>query len=668
MFSRFKAIFLLTIKLFLTLVVVFLIVRVLEYALVCSRGTIDFSLAMFFERSVNLDSFFIYQWSGGILLVALFIAIFHQQIAEQIARFLAFILVIIHLILTGYFVISSSILSSSVLEFSATELLHIVGNEISTYSFLILIVIIGVAWLAYMFIYKTSKRIIFSKRMQRVFIGVYLLLGVFVLVNLRYSTKAIKYFDSSYAYLLGNSKETLFLQSFKNESTKTTPSDIARNTAIYSDNHPEFNFSDLAYPLIHDEQYANVLGEYFIKDSSIKPNVVLIISESLSASFSGKRCVTPRSLTPFIDSLAREGLSWNNFLANAERSHGVLTNVLASLPSGIGQRGFANMKVNLPKGMMYPEHQSSLSLLRDNGYTSSFYYGGWGYYDHAGNFLHINGIDHFITEDSFSKAQYTRKTGPISWGYNDMDLFHLARNLHHNQEKKTPFIDIYQTLSLHTPYNLVTAKYESKDYIKKRVAQLGIQDGEMDYIPSEILGTIFFSEDALRTFMKDALAKEEYENTIFIIVGDHGVNYPVSKRTLEKYHVPLVIYSKLLRKNGKFNGMCSHIDIAPSILALLEQNYGIQLPAEKHWLGQGLDTSSTFRNNKKIPLAVYGDNLARYISGNYIKYEDRILQFDSTLATTEVVDQEIIDRINSEFENYLFVNAYTCQEGKVWRE
>jgi hypothetical protein len=57
MFSRFKAIFLLTIKLFLTFVVVFLIVRVLEYALVCSRGTIDFSLAMFFERSVNLFSF-----------------------------------------------------------------------------------------------------------------------------------------------------------------------------------------------------------------------------------------------------------------------------------------------------------------------------------------------------------------------------------------------------------------------------------------------------------------------------------------------------------------------------------------------------------------------------------------------------------------------------------
>jgi phosphoglycerol transferase MdoB-like AlkP superfamily enzyme len=663
-----KAILHLAIRLFFMLVAIFLLVRVLEYSVVCSRDTIDFSFSLFFERSVNLDSFFVYLWSIAFLLICLLVSAIHQQIAERILQFLAFALVVIHLLLTGYFLLSNSVLNSSVLEFSAQELVHIIGNEISLHNIILLLITVLVAWLAYILIYKTSKKINPGKWTQRTLLVIYLLLGVFVFANLRYSTKAFKYFDSGYAYLLGNSKETLFVKSFDNASIITSSNNIAKHTAIYRQNHPEFSFSNQAYPLMHNESYSNVLGPFFVKDSSVKPNIVLIISESLSSSFSGKRCTTPVSLTPYIDSLARHGLSWNNFLSNAERSHGVITNVLASLPSGVGQRGFINMHVTLPQGKFYPDHETILEPLHDNDYTSSFYYGGWGYYDRTGYFIEDHGINYFATEDSFSKAVYKRKKGPISWGYNDKDLYHMSQNLRHNLQKKTPFIDIYQTLSLHTPYNLVTAKYESKDYIIKRLEQLGTQPSEISNVHIEIIGSIFFSDDALKQFMTEVQSKKEYENTIFIITGDHGIDYPVSNRPLEKYQVPLVIYSNLLVKNANFNGYCSHIDLAPSILALLQQNFGLELPAERHWMGSGLDTSSTFRNNKQIPLAVYNDNLAQYISGKYIKYNNHIVQFDSALATTEVTDPLVLDSVNRKFENYLFINEYTCGKDRIWKK
>jgi uncharacterized sulfatase len=498
--------------------------------------------------------------------------------------------------------------------------------------------------------------------------GVYLCIGIFVLTNLKHISKPIRYFDTNYAYLIGNSKETLLLQSFGNTAINFNPNNIAKRTADYQLHHKNFTYNTEDYPLIHNEPYANVLGPYFIKDTSIQPNIVLIISESLSSSFSGKQCTTPESLTPYIDSLAKHGLSWNNFLANAERSHGVLTNVLASLPSGVGQRGFVNMRVKLPQAKFYPDHQTILELLSDNGYVSSFYYGGWGDYDRTSNFLINHNIDYFAPADSFNKEVYTQKKGAVSWGYNDKDLYHMAQNMHHNRTKKTPFIDIYQTLSLHTPYNLVTPKYESKEYIHSRVKQLGIQPSEVIHIPTEILGSIFFSEDALAGFITSVSTNKAYENTIFIITGDHAVDYPISNEPLERYKVPLVIYSNLLVKKARFNGYCSHIDIAPSMLALLQQNFGISLPADKHWMGEGLDTSRTFRNIKEIPLAVYNENLAQYISGTFIKYKDRIVQLDSALNTTEVQDLQVIDSINREYENYLFINEYSCRKDKIWKE
>ena len=70
----------------------------------------------------------------------------------------------------------------------------------------------------------------------------------------------------------------------------------------------------------------------------------------------------------------------------------------------------------------------------------------------------------------------------------------------------------------------------------------------------------------------------EYRNTIFILTGDHRLpEIPMSTR-IDRYHVPLLIVSPLLKQPRMITAVSSHFDVAPSLLALLAHNAGIKTP------------------------------------------------------------------------------------------
>ena len=86
------------------------------------------------------------------------------------------------------------------------------------------------------------------------------------------------------------------------------------------------------------------------------------------------------------------------------------------------------------------------------------------------------------------------------------------------------------------------------------------------------------------------------KNTIFIITGDHRMaEIPVVSK-IDKFHVPLIIYSQMLKQKEIFESVSSHLDIAPTLLAFLKANYGVNVPPTVHWLGEGIDVNKSFRN------------------------------------------------------------------------
>ena len=127
---------------------------------------------------------------------------------------------------------------------------------------------------------------------------------------------------------------------------------------------PKRKITDLEYPLERVDDIENVLGEYF-NESTKKPNIVIIVVESLGADIFG---VNEHSytFTPFLDSLSRHSLLWTNCLSTTPRSFGAIPAITGSVPHG-------------PKGFQFgniPEHNSLYSILKDNDYETAAFYAG----------------------------------------------------------------------------------------------------------------------------------------------------------------------------------------------------------------------------------------------------------------------------------------------------
>src|SRR5262249_42840851 len=75
-------------------------------------------------------------------------------------------------------------------------------------------------------------------------------------------------------------------------------------------------------------------------------------------------------------------------------------------------------------------------------------------------------------------------------------------------------------------------------------------------------------------FLKDARSHAWFDDTLFVIVADHCAGSAGKEDLpLDKYHIPMWIYSPAHVAARDFAGLVSQIDIAPTVLALLNVDY-----------------------------------------------------------------------------------------------
>jgi phosphoglycerol transferase MdoB-like AlkP superfamily enzyme len=483
------------VKIIFCLVFAFMLIRVLEYSYAISVLKEPLTLDLFFSRSVNFDSLFIFLYSVSLIIPLFILSLINFRIYSFIDRFLAFILVFIDLALTQYFLTSNSLLTSQLFEFSLSDVGEIIFSEFTVGRLPLWIGLISVTLLSGYFLF--FKNFIFSKKLRVTLFICYGLGIIIALANVKYTFKEFKYFDSNYQYLTGNSKISYFIKSYYVSKEKNTgfnffaPKDL-ENSKLYHQAHKEQVFTSREFPFIHKEPYSNVLGEFFTK-SNVKPNVVIIISESLSAVISGKNTLSG-SLTPFTDSLMKAGLSWQYFLSNANKSYGAIPNILASAPPGIGERGFINTKVEYLDHKKYPAHTSLVELLKQNGYVTNYYYGGWGAFDNVCFYLAEKHLDNYICEGNFDHAKYGKRKEILQnkvWGYNDKQLFEQSMTLFKKHVNNRPFLSVYQTLSSHSPYNLSEDSYYTDEYLDKKLASINVSKNIYEKIEKKILSSVF---------------------------------------------------------------------------------------------------------------------------------------------------------------------------------
>jgi uncharacterized sulfatase len=103
---------------------------------------------------------------------------------------------------------------------------------------------------------------------------------------------------------------------------------------------------------------------------------------------------------------------------------------------------------------------------------------------------------------------------------------------------------------------------------------------------------------------------------------------------IDRYHVPLLIYSPLLLRTAKFSSVSTHFDITPSLTAWLKKSYGLLVPDTVSWIGTGLDTTRQFRNIHAYPIMQTKTEMVDFIMGGYMLNGENLFRINSTMDLT----------------------------------
>lgn len=335
--------------------------------------------------------------------------------------------------------------------------------------------------------------------------------------------------------------------------------------------HPEWGVPlDMQYPLERQTMADTFLSPYFekLKGEAKRPHVVILLMESLGAELMGSGAV------PFVDSLASTGLYWRNCLSTTTRSYGAVPAITGSVG---GPKSFQF-------GIM-PDHNSLFSLLGEGGYNTRAYYTGDFNFDCIYEYLVAQRTNYFSPIYEEFQANLS-KPSTNWWGYEDDTLFNYTlRNLRifATQEPSIPYLALVTTMSMHEEIALAD-KEQQKRYEQKaeRVRRRGTNDHLASLYPA-----CLFADDCLRKFMHEYRSLPGFENTIFIITGDHATGRTHGDE-LSFHHVPLIIWSPLIKSAKRFDHIVTHNDVAPGLYGLLVSKYGVKAHETVHWLGDGL--------------------------------------------------------------------------------
>ena len=455
--------------------------------------------------------------------------------------------------------------------------------------------------------------------------------------NNPYSSNKLVYFvQKSFAYLY----------------EKPLQNDYSKSISEYQRTFDNFDYVNSTYPFLHRFEPKNVLGNYLNKANS-KPNIVIIIVEGL-----GDKFIHPYHglhLMPFMESLSKQSLYWDHFLTVGERSFAASPSLLGSLP--YDKKGFTFSE-------RMPYHYSLINVLKANDYYTSFYYGQPGYFHKKEDFCKNNHIHRFVSNENYPAKYHKIIVGDYFWGYEDLDLLNHSLHLIDSTKAKQR-LDVYFTGTTHNPFIFAEEGRYTKQ-IQKNIDEL-TNKSDKDFLQSytKQLASLRYSDDVFKHYFDEMKKREGFDNTIFIITGDHPMTEIPIENSLKRYHVPLIIYSPLLIEAKTFDAISSHLDVYESLLSMLHEDYEIKVPPLSSALGGGLDTSTNQLQSKKIAFMDDNREIKDFLSdGFYISGDDsyKVLpNFD--LQKTD--DAKASDKIRKQLTLFKAANAYVSETAKL---
>jgi len=322
------------------------------------------------------------------------------------------------------------------------------------------------------------------------------------------------------------------------------------------------------------------IKNYYRDSNSFKQlNVVLIIMESFSKEYMGPPYGV-EGLTPFLDSLAREGLFFQMAFANGKKSMEALPAMISGIPTLMEEPYITSI---------YSGNQISglPVLLKRQGYSSLFFHGGSTGTMGFDAYCKLAGFDeYFGREDYPEESDYDG-----AWGIFDEPFFqYFAQKLEGHRE---PFFATFFSLSSHHPYPL-PPHYKNI-----------FPEGK-----HPLFKTVSYADYSLKKFFETISKAPWFQRSLFIITADHTAESfdPYFKSSYGNYSIPLLFYCPSdTSLKGSSNKITQQLDILPTVLDYL--NY----PQDFFSLGESAlnpDLLSGFSIN-------YLNQVYQYIEADY---------------------------------------------------
>lgn len=272
-------------------------------------------------------------------------------------------------------------------------------------------------------------------------------------------------------------------------------------------------------------------------------NVILVGVESLAASFMQRFGGAP-NVTPHLDDLAKNSMFFSNIYATGTRTIRGLEALTLSVPP---TPGYSIVK--------RPNNENLFSIgkvFKDRGYETKFIYGGYGYFDNMNYFFANNNFE-VIDRTNFKKEEYVMAN---IWGVDDESLFgKVIREADESYRAKKKFFSFVMTTSNHRPFTYPEGRIDIPSHTSRE-------------------GAVKYTDYSIHKLLVDAAKKPWFHNTIFVIVADHGVGgRGTTEIPMDQFHIPLFIYAPSIIKPQIIERLASQIDVAPTLLALLNFSY-----------------------------------------------------------------------------------------------
>ena len=266
------------------------------------------------------------------------------------------------------------------------------------------------------------------------------------------------------------------------------------------------------------------------------PNIILILMESFSANaievLGGEAGVTPN-----INRLSKEGILFSNMYANSFRTD---RGIVAVLNGYLAQPTTSIMK--------YPAKSQTLpsiaKSLQKKGYTSDILYGGD---------INFTNMQSYFFSSGYSKVTADRdfplKSRLSKWGANDDITFaHLYQSMTDNSRKE-PFFSTFLTLSSHEPFEV-----------------------PYNRLKDPYLNSVAFTDSCLGDFIDKLKKLPLWNNTLIVLVSDHGFRYPASVKEHDpkRYHIPMLWLGGAIKEPRVIANYGNQTDLAATLLYQLD--------------------------------------------------------------------------------------------------